>query len=150
MCVCLLEFCRAMISLVVGIPLGLLPGVLTALGIIAITLVRYPLNLYKTFQVTIMTALLKKRLKFLILVSLTIIQILYPVIAVIVAIVVSVVGWCGACVSCVFTLDQDICKLFNNMPKLLKVMIIVWCWLPYLYIYFRSTGCSMKSSTTIH
>lgn len=118
---CLLQFCRAVISLVVGVPLGLLPGVLTALGIIAITLVRYPLNLYKTFRVTIMTALLKKRLKFLILVSLTIIQILYPVIAVIVAIVVSVVGWCGACVLCVFTpLDQNICKLFSKMPKLLK------------------------------
>ena len=66
---------------------------------------RYPLNFYMTFRVTIMTALLKKRLKFLILFSLILIQvksrhknlksqlphfqILYPVIGVIVALVVS-------------------------------------------------------------
>ena len=66
---------------------------------------RYPLNFYMTFRVTIMTALLKKRLKFLILLSLILIQvkrhhfklksqlphfqILYPVIGVIVAVVVS-------------------------------------------------------------
>ena len=36
---------------------------------------RYPLNFYKTFRVTIVTALLKKRLKFLILLSLILIQV---------------------------------------------------------------------------
>ena len=36
---------------------------------------RYPLNFYMTFRVTIMTALLKKRLKFLILLSLILIQV---------------------------------------------------------------------------
>ena len=38
-------------------------------------LFRYPLNFYKTFRVTIVTALLKKRLKFLILLSLILIQV---------------------------------------------------------------------------
>ena len=38
-------------------------------------MIRYPLNFYKTFRVTIVTALLKKRLKFLIFLSLILIQV---------------------------------------------------------------------------
>ena len=121
MCTCLVQFSRAVVSLVLGIPLGILPGILTALGIIAITVVRYPLNLYMTFRVTIMTALLKKRLKLLILLSLTIIQLLYPVIAVILAVVVSVCGWCGACVGHIFY-GENFFKLLGRLPDFLKVL----------------------------
>ena len=67
---------------------------------------------------TLVTALLKKRLKFLILISLLLIQvdkhnlraevpinttqIIYPVIVVIAALVVSIVGACWLCVLCCF------------------------------------------------
>ena len=82
------------------------------------SLSRYPLNFYLTFRVALVTALLKKRLKFLILFSLLLIQvdkhnlraevptnttqIIYPVIVVIAALVVSIVGACGFSVLCCF------------------------------------------------
>lgn len=94
-CTCILTFFRVIISLIIGIPLGILPGVITAIGVILITVFRYPANFYKTFRVTITTALLKKRLKFLVLISLAIFQLLYPPIAVIVAVLVGIIGWCG-------------------------------------------------------
>ena len=69
-CTCILTFFRVIISLIIGILLGILPGAITAIGVILITVFRYPANFYKTFRVTIITALLKKRLKFLVLLSL--------------------------------------------------------------------------------
>ena len=60
---CILTIPRVLISIAVGIPLGLVPGLLQALGVILITLFRYPANFYKTFKVTIFTVLFKKRLK---------------------------------------------------------------------------------------
>ena len=94
-CTCILTFFRVIISLIIGIPLGILPGAITAIGVILITVFRYPANFYKTFRVTIITALLKRRLKFLVLLSLAIFQLLYPPIAVIVAVLVGIIGWCG-------------------------------------------------------
>jgi len=39
-CECLFGLVRVLWSLVIGIPLGLLPGLVTAIGVIGITLVR--------------------------------------------------------------------------------------------------------------
>jgi len=124
MCECFTIFFRSVFSLALGIPLGIVPGLLTSVAVIIITLIRYPLNFYKTFRVTIMTALLKKRLKFLILLSLILIQIIYPVIGVIAALVVSVVGWCGACVACCFT-GEGLCTLLGKIPWVCKEY---WKW----------------------
>jgi len=124
MCECFTLFFRALFSLALGIPLGVVPGLLTSVAVIIITLIRYPLNFYKTFRVTIVTALLKKRLKFLILLSLILIQIIYPVIGVIVAIVVSVVGWCGACVACCFS-GEGLFTLLGKIPSVCKEY---WKW----------------------
>ena len=60
---CILTIPRVLISIAIGLPLGLVPGLLYALGVILITLYRYPANFYKTFKVTIFTVLFKKRLK---------------------------------------------------------------------------------------
>jgi len=119
LCECLFGLVRVLWSLVIGIPLGLVPGLITAIGVIGITLVRYPLNFYKTFRVVIMTALLKKRLKFLMLLSLAVIQILYPIIGLIVALVVAVVICCGACVACAYTMD-NFGSLLKSWPSLFK------------------------------
>ena len=120
LCECLFGLVRVLWSLVIGIPLGLVPGLITAIGVIGITLVRYPLNFYKTFRVVIMTALLKKRLKFLMLLSLAVIQILYPIIGLIVALVVAVVICCGACVASAYTMD-NFGSLLESWPSLFKV-----------------------------
>ena len=96
-CACILTFLKVkvILSLLVGIPLGIIPGIVLAIGVIIITVIRYPANLYKTFRVTILTTLLKKRLKFLVLLSLTIIQLLYPAIVVFVVVLAGIIGWCG-------------------------------------------------------
>jgi len=103
-CTCVLTFFRVVISLVIGIPLGIIPGTITAIGVVLITVIRYPVNFYKTFRVTIVTALLKKRLKFLVLLSLAIFQLLYPPIAVIVAVVVGIIFSCG----------QSVARIYNG------------------------------------
>ena len=60
---CILTIPRVLVSIAIGLPLGLVPGLLYALGVILITLFRYPANFYKTFKVTIFTVMFKKRLK---------------------------------------------------------------------------------------
>ena len=111
---------RVLGSLALGLPLAIIPAIITAFGLVIITLIRYPANLYKTFRVTILTVVLRKRLKFLILISLFIIQLLYPIIGVIVALVGSLVGWCGLCVHWVYSHDENIVTLMEMIPKCLK------------------------------
>lgn len=80
--------------MVVGILVGIWPSVPLALGIIAITLVRLPINIYNTFKIAFNTVLLKRDLRILILILLPVVHLLFIVIAPIAAIFVS----CGFCV----------------------------------------------------
>lgn len=131
---CFYDFCKTVISLVIGVLIGLLPGIITALGIILITLIRYPRNLYKTLKITVSTNLLKKRLKILILVSLLIVQILYPVIAAIAAVVGSILGWCVACISCVFR-SKGIWKLSTELTSVLQEYLrLFWIFHETFYV----------------
>ena len=52
---CFYDFCKTVISLVIGVLIGLLPGIITALGIILITLIRYPRNLALCFSMYILS-----------------------------------------------------------------------------------------------
>ena len=106
---CVLTFIRVNLSLLIGIPLGLLPGAITGIGLILITGLRYPANFYRTFKITILTVVLKKRLKLVVLVCLLIFQLLYPLIVVIIAVIGSIIYWCAYSVKGVY--DGDTSRL---------------------------------------
>ena len=88
----------ALISLTLGIPLGVLMGLFFSAGAILITLVRFPINFFLTFKVVIWTVVLKRRLKLLVLIALTIVHILYPIIASVLVVSGSII-----ILSCIFS-----------------------------------------------
>jgi hypothetical protein len=69
------------ISLTLGIALGVPIGLLFSLGAILIMLVRFPVNFVLTYKIVILTVVFKRRLKLLVLIALTIVHIIYPIIA---------------------------------------------------------------------
>ena len=83
---------KSLVSLFFGIILGVISGLLFSLGAIIITLVRFPINFFKTFKVVILTVVLKRRLKLIVLIALSIIHIIYPIICSVVVIFGSVFG----------------------------------------------------------
>jgi len=116
---CILTIPRVLVSIAIGLPLGLVPGLLYALGVILITLFRYPANFYKTFKVTIFTVMFKKRLKFLILLCLGVVQLLYPLVFVVGAVFCCLVFWWGLIIASIYMLEFP-CSLWPKLGEGLK------------------------------
>lgn len=115
---CCIFTLKGILSLILGIPLGIVLGIITAIGLIAITFLRYPLNFYKTYKVIIINELLGRRLKFLILLSLTIIQLGYPIIAVIAAVPISIVVLCLLFVKHIFEWElYEFVTIWKKIPS---------------------------------
>ena len=135
-CECVFTFIRVNLSLLIGIPVGVLPGAITAIGLILITGLHYPANFYKTFKITILTVVLKKRLKLVVLLCLLILQLLYPLIVVIIAVVGSIIYWCGFSVKGVYDGDtsrlswtkiSSICKDYHEFHvKVIKEILDIY------------------------
>ena len=84
----------AILSLTFGILLGLFVGLYFSVRVIIITLIRFPINFFMTYKVVLLTVVFKMRLKLLVLISLTIIHILYPILGIIILVPGSVILLC--------------------------------------------------------
>ena len=119
-CECVFTLFRVLLSLLIGIPAGVLPGAITAIGLILITGLRYPANFYKTFKITFLTVVMKKRLKLVVLICLLIIQLLYPFIVVIIAVVGSIIYWCVFSVNGVFNGDTSCLRWSDKLSQIAR------------------------------
>jgi len=78
---------KAMCAIVPGVPLGLLPLIPYTVGVLVITIYRFPINLYKTMKIALCTVVLQWELKLAALVMLPFAHILFPLVAFVTAMV---------------------------------------------------------------
>ena len=119
----------ALTTVVGGITLGLLCGLLLSLGAIIITLVRFPVNFFLTFKVVLRTVVIKRRLKLLVLIVLLVIHIIYPIVCsilvvfgscIVLSVIFSYQIFLGNASALVDTINQ-LPDILNNYWKLMKL-----------------------------
>lgn len=110
------ELPKAFVSCIVGIFLGILPVIPFTLAIVAITLIRFPINIYKTFQVAISSVILRLHLRIIILLILPFAHILFPIIVLIVGLFGALGYFIGHTIACVFE-GRHWFKPWKQFPK---------------------------------
>jgi len=78
---CPMYVLKAMCAIVPGVPLGLLPLIPYTIGVLVITIYRFPINVYKTMKIALCTVVLQWDLKLAALVMLPFAHVLFPLVA---------------------------------------------------------------------
>lgn len=113
------ELPKAILSCIVGLLVGIWPVIPFTLAIVAITLIRFPINVYKTFKVALTSVVLKLNLRIMILLILPFAHILYPIIILIVGLVGSLGYFVGLSIVCVFN-GEFWFQPWKQFPKFIK------------------------------
>jgi len=110
------ELPKSILSCIVGILVGIWPVIPFTLAIVAITLIRFPINVYKTFKVAITSVVLRLNLRIMILLILPFAHILFPLIVLIVGLLGALGFFVGYTIACVFEGDHWF-KPWKHFPE---------------------------------
>ena len=113
------ELPKSILSCIVGILVGIWPVIPFTLAIVAITLIRFPINVYKTFKVAFTSVVLRLNLRVMILLILPFAHILFPLIVLIVGLFGALGFFVGYTIACVFEGDHWF-KPWKHFPKGIK------------------------------
>jgi len=110
---------KAIVSCIIGFLIGIWPVIPFTVAIVGITLIRFPINVYKTFKVAFTSVVLKLNLRIMILLILPFAHILFPIIVLIVGLFGSLGFFVGYCIACVYD-GKNWLKPWKDFPTGIK------------------------------
>ena len=117
----ILYCCKAVMSVFPGFILGILPVIPFTLAVLGISLIRFPVNLFKTMKIAVFTVVLRWDLKILTIISLPVIHIFFVIFMFFLGFFASFGYFIGYSIHCVYKgyeLSKTTCWLkFNEFIK---------------------------------
>ena len=96
------ELFKSTASCVIGAIIGVIPAIAFSGSITILTIVRLPINVFKTYKVTITTIIIRKNLRILLLMILPVVHVLFPIIVLILGLAGALTYFTTYSIACIY------------------------------------------------